>query len=158
MGTATYLVALGSNRRSRFGPPERTVSAALDLVGGVLAASSVIPTPAIGPSSRRFANAVALVASDEPPPLMLRRLKRIELVLGRRRGRRWGARAIDLDLIGWSGGAWAGPGLTIPHPAFRTRRFVLAPLVAVAPGWRDPLTGLTPRQLLARIDRRRPRA
>ena len=134
------------------------MAAALDAVGGVLAASRLIATPAMGPSRRRFANAVALVASDEPPPAMLARLKGIERALGRRAGRRWGARAIDLDLVGWSGGAWDGPGLTVPHPAFRERRFVLEPLAAIAPRWRDPVTGLTPRQLLARIDRRRPRA
>jgi 2-amino-4-hydroxy-6-hydroxymethyldihydropteridine diphosphokinase len=158
VGTATYLIALGSNRRTRHGSPERTVAAALEAVGAVVAASPVVATAAMGPSSRRFANAVALVASDEPPLAMLRRLKAIERAFGRRAGRRWGARAIDLDLIGWSGGAWSGPGLTVPHPAFRDRRFVLAPLAAVAPGWRDPLTGRTVRQLLAAVDRRRPRS
>lgn len=158
MGTATYLVALGSNRPSRFGAPERTVRAALGAVGGVLAVSPVIATPAVGPSSRRFANAVALVASDDAPPAMLARLKGIERDFGRRAGRRWGARVIDLDLIGWSGGSWAGPGLVIPHRAFRQRRFVLAPLARVAPGWRDPVTGRTARQLLAAVDRRRPRS
>ena len=158
MGTATYLVGLGSNRRSRRGSPERTIAAALDAIGGVIAASPVIATPALGPSARRFANAVALVAANEEPPAMLDRLKRIEREFGRRAGQRWGARVIDLDLIGWSGGVWAGPGLTVPHPAYRTRRFVLAPLAAVAPDWRDPLTGRTPRQLLALVDRRRPDA
>ncbi|PAX07649.1 2-amino-4-hydroxy-6-hydroxymethyldihydropteridine diphosphokinase [Sphingomonas lenta] len=158
MGTATYLVALGSNRRSRWGSPERTVAAALDAIGGVIAASPLLGTPAMGPSSRRFVNAVALVESAEEPPAMLERLKRIERGFGRRPGRRWGARVIDLDLIGWSGGTWAGPGLVVPHPSFRERRFVLAPLAAVAPRWRDPVTGRTARQLLALVDRRRPRS
>jgi 2-amino-4-hydroxy-6-hydroxymethyldihydropteridine diphosphokinase len=157
VGTATYLVALGSNRRSRWGSPERTLAAALTAMGGVLAVSPVSGTPAMGPSSRRFANAVALVASDEAPPAMLRRLKGIERAFGRRRGRRWGARAVDLDLIGWSGGIWREPALVVPHLRFRERRFVLAPLAAVAPGWRDPVTGRTARQLLALVDRRRPR-
>lgn len=158
MAAATYLVALGSNRRSGWGSPERTVLAALHAVGGVVAASPLARTAALGPSKRRFANAVALVESGEEPPEMLKRLKRIERDFGRRGARRWGARVIDLDLIGWSGGAWAGPGLTVPHPRFRERRFVLAPLAAVAPRWRDPVTGRTPRQLLALVDRRRPRA
>lgn len=157
MAAATYLVALGSNRRSGWGSPERTLRAALDAVGGVLAVSPVVATPALGPAGRRFANAVALVESAEEPLAMLRRLKGIERAFGRRGGRRWGARVVDLDLIGWSGGAWSGRGLTVPHPRFRERRFVLLPLAAVAPRWRDPVTGLTPRQLLARIDRRRPR-
>jgi 2-amino-4-hydroxy-6-hydroxymethyldihydropteridine diphosphokinase len=157
MGTATYLVALGSNRRSRWGSPERTLRAALDAIGGVVAVSPLLGTPPMGPSSRRFVNAVALIASAEEPPAMLARLKAIERAVGRRRGRRWGARVIDLDLIGWSGGAWAGPGLVVPHRAFRERRFVLGPLAKVAPDWRDPLTGRTACQLLAQVDRRRPR-
>uniref|UniRef100_UPI0015771B8A 2-amino-4-hydroxy-6- hydroxymethyldihydropteridine diphosphokinase n=1 Tax=Sphingomonas bacterium TaxID=1895847 RepID=UPI0015771B8A len=75
---------------------------------------------------------------------------------GRRRGRRWGARVLDLDIVLWSGGSWRSPGLTIPHPAFRDRRFVLDPMVALAPRWRDPVTGLTIRQLAAQLTRRRP--
>ncbi|MBA3880353.1 MAG: 2-amino-4-hydroxy-6-hydroxymethyldihydropteridine diphosphokinase [Sphingobium sp.] len=149
-----YVIALGSNRRSRHGSPKATLAAALDAVGGVLAASRVITTAPVGPSSRRFANQAAIIASDAPPPVLLARLKAIEASFGRRRGQRWGARVLDLDIILWSGGAWASPGLVIPHAAYRTRRFVLVPLAQIAPGWRDPLTGRTIRHLSA-IDRKR---
>jgi 2-amino-4-hydroxy-6-hydroxymethyldihydropteridine diphosphokinase len=47
--------------------------------------------------------------------------------------------------------AYGSPALTIPHPLFRTRAFVLAPALAIAPAWRDPLTGATVRQLHARL-------
>ncbi|HEX8381791.1 MAG TPA: 2-amino-4-hydroxy-6-hydroxymethyldihydropteridine diphosphokinase [Sphingomonas sp.] len=157
MGTASYALALGSNRRSRFGSPAATIAAAIGAIGGVRAVSPIWRTAAIGPSTRAFANAVALVASDEDPPALLRRVKAIEGGFGRRRGRRWGARAIDIDLVLWSEGAWAGPGLVVPHPAYRERDFVLRPLAAVAPDWRDPVTGRTVRQLLALVDRRAPR-
>lgn len=113
-------------------------------------------TPPIGPSIRRFANQCAVIASDEPPPVLLARLKAIEVAFGRRRGERWGARVLDLDIILWSGGAWASPGLTIPHAAFRGRRFVLAPLAEIAPDWRDPLTGRAVRHLSAIDHKRRP--
>lgn len=151
-----YLIALGSNRLGRLGTPEQVVRAARESIGALRLVSPVIASAPLGPSSRRFANAVALVDSDEQPPAMLTRLKAIERAFGRRRGRRWGARVIDLDLIGWSGGAWESPGLTIPHPRFRERAFVLAPLVAIAPTWRDPSTGLTARQLHARLTAARP--
>ncbi|MDB5696303.1 MAG: 2-amino-4-hydroxy-6-hydroxymethyldihydropteridine pyrophosphokinae [Sphingomonas bacterium] len=118
--------------------------------------SAVIVSAAIGPSIRRFANAVAIVDSDLNPPAMLALCKTIERRFGRRRGRRWGARVVDLDLILWSGGTWRSPGLTVPHPEFRQRQFVLEPLVQVAPDWRDPGSGLTLRQLLARLTRSRP--
>ena len=58
---------------------------------------------------------------------------------------------IDLDLILWSGGAWSSPGLTVPHPLFRQRAFVLRPLVDIVPNWRDPLTGRTIRHFAARL-------
>ncbi len=118
----------------------------------------MIETAPLGPSTRSYANAVALIYTDLDPPALLAHLKSIERAYGRRTGRRWGDRPLDLDIIGWSGGIWASRGLSIPHPAFRTRRFVLAPLVEIAPDWRDPVTRLTARQLLVRLDRKRPRA
>ena len=149
----TYLIALGSNRRGRHGGPVDEVSAAAVAIG-TMTLSPISSSAAIGPSARRFANAAALVETDEAPPALLARLKRIERDFGRRRGRRWGARVIDLDIILWSQGDWRSPGLTIPHPAFRRRDFVLAPLAALAPDWRDPLSGLTVRQLHRRLTRR----
>lgn len=154
MSRSIYVIAIGSNRRGRHGDPEAQVVAALDALDGL--ASPIVASAPLGPSIRTFANAVALVASDDAPEALLTRLKQIERAFGRRRGQRWGARTIDLDIILWSGGIWASPTLTIPHPAFRTRGFVLSPLLAIAPRWRDPLTGLTIRQLHARLTRARP--
>lgn len=153
MVTTSYAIALGSNRPGRHGPPEREVAAALAELAPA-AASPILRTPPLGPSNRRYANAVAIVETGEEPPALLRRLKRIERAFGRRAGRRWGARVLDLDILLWSGGAWSGPGLTIPHPQYRARSFVLDPLVRVAPDWRDPLTGLSIRQLRARLHAR----
>lgn len=153
----TYAIALGSNVRGRNGSPAQTIAAALDAVGNVLTASSTIETPPMGPSRRRYANAAALIESDEAPPALLARLKAIERRFGRRDGVRWGARPIDLDIILWSCGHWRSHGLTIPHTAFRVRRFVLAPLVQVARGWRDPVTQRTICQLLHAVDRPRAR-
>lgn len=158
MPTSTYAIALGSNRPGRHGPPEREIAAALERIGGVIAASPVIRTAAVGPSRRAFANAVALIETAEDPPALLRRLKAIEREFGRRRGMRWSARVLDLDIILWSEGAWGSRELIVPHPAFRERGFVLAPLARVAPGWRDPLTALTVRQLAARFGARSRRA
>ena len=157
MPTTTYAIALGANVRGRHGSPERALSAALQAIGGVVARSPVIRSAPVGPSRRRFANAVALVESESAPPALLCRLKTIEQAFGRRDGERWGARVLDLDIILWSGGAWSDRRLTIPHATFRTRRFVLGPLARVAPDWRDPLTGRTVRQLLHLVDRTRPR-
>jgi 2-amino-4-hydroxy-6-hydroxymethyldihydropteridine diphosphokinase len=155
MAKTSYAIALGSNRRSRHGSPAATLRAALAELGPA-SVSSIRATPALGPAGRGFANAVAIVESALDPEELLTELKAIERRFGRRSGRRWGPRVLDLDIILWSGGAWGGPGPIVPHPAFRGRTFVLAPLAELAPGWRDPLSALTVRQLLARLTARRP--
>lgn len=156
MARAQFALALGSNRRGRHGAPSAELRAALETIGGVRAASAMIETAPLGPAQRRFANMAAIIDSDEAPNALLARLKAIEAAFGRRVGQRWGPRVIDLDIILWSGGAWASPALTVPHPMFRMRRFVLAPLAEIAPGWRDPLSGLSVRQLARRACARAP--
>lgn len=156
MPRTSYAIAIGSNRPGRHGSPAREVMAAIDALDGVTAVSPILRTAPLGPSRRRFANAVALIESEAEPPSLLRQLKAIEHAFGRRRGQNWAARVIDLDIVLWSGGSWGEPGLVVPHRLFRHRDFVLAPLVAVAPDWRDPVTGLSIRQLHARLTRRVP--
>ena len=122
----------------------------------VVAAGPLLQTAPIGPSSRRYANSAAIVEATLDPPEMLALAKRIERDFGRKPGgQRWTARVLDLDLVLWSGGAWVEPGLTVPHPQFRERGFVLAPAALIAPRWRDPVTGMTLRQLHARLTRPR---
>jgi 2-amino-4-hydroxy-6-hydroxymethyldihydropteridine diphosphokinase len=120
----------------------------------VTAAAPAIETDPIGPSIRRYANSAAMIETDLEPEALLVLLKRIERAFGRRPGgQRWRARVLDLDIVLWSGGPYASPALTTPHNLFRERRFVLDPALAVAPDWRDPITGLTLRQLHARLTR-----
>ncbi len=125
----------------------------------VFAQSPVISSAPVGPSQRTYANAAVVIASPLDPPTMLARLHEIEAHFGReRRGQRWQARVLDLDIILWSGGIWAEdlPALSIPHPAMRTRGFVLTPAAMIVPDWRDPVTGLTIRQLQSRFTRPKP--
>jgi len=155
----SYAIALGSNRRSRHGSPAATLGAAIEALadlGEVVRASPVLATPALGPAGRAFANAAAILATDLAPDALLAALKDVERAFGRRGGRRWGPRVLDLDIILWSHGAWGGPGPIVPHPDFRRRSFVLAPLARIAADWRDPLTGATVRQLAHRLGRPRP--
>lgn len=156
----TYLIALGSNQRHPyFGAPRALVAVAAELLdetlGGVIAVSPVIETAPLGPSHRRYANAALVLQSDLDPPGLLRCLHEVEAALGRvRRGQRWRARVLDLDIVLWSGGIFTAPDLAIPHPLFRERDFVLRPAATIAPDWRDPVSGLTLRQLLARQRKR----
>ncbi len=154
-----YLVALGSNQRhQQFGSPERVLAAAmlaLDRKGLKLErAGPLVRSAPLGPSRRRYANGAALIKTKLKPAAMLVRMKAIEAQFGRRTaGQRWSARVLDLDLVLWSGGTWCSPSLTIPHPQFRRRAFVLGPAQRIAGEWRDPLSGLSMRQLHARLMR-----
>ena len=154
MTTTSYAIAIGSNRWGRYGAPADQVRDSrifLSEVGRVIATSPLIVSAPLGPSRRRFVNAVIVFETMLDPPALLLALKAIELGFGRRPGVRWGARVLDLDIILWSEGPYWDRTLTIPHPQFRERRFVLDPLLAIVPDWRDPLTGRTVRQLAARL-------
>lgn len=154
MARTSYAIAIGSNRMSRHGSPAETVRAAIAMLKPVRV-STIRATPALGPAGRAFANAAVIVESGLEPNALLAELKALERAFGRRGGRRWGPRVLDLDIILWSDGAWGGPGPIVPHPEFRTRAFVLDPLAEIAPDWRDPLSGRTVRQLSALMKGRR---
>lgn len=155
--THRYIVALGGNvRHHRYGAPKKVISAAMaQLDQGamqVLARSRIIQSKPLGPSRRTFANAAVIVAADMNPREFLAKLKELERAFGRRHGgSRWSARTLDCDIVLWSEGMWCDSDLAIPHVSFRERDFVLLPVSQIAPGWRDPLTGMTTRQLLHRL-------
>jgi 2-amino-4-hydroxy-6-hydroxymethyldihydropteridine diphosphokinase len=156
-----YAIALGSNRsHGRYGRPERVVEAAiaeLDRRFGLFAASPIVLSAATGSAGRDFANAVALVEAELEPFELLADLKRLEREFGRRPGRRWGARVLDLDVLLWSGGRLRSRHLTVPHARLVERPFVLQPLLAITPSWR--VAGRqTVRHLAHRLARRRPRS
>jgi 2-amino-4-hydroxy-6-hydroxymethyldihydropteridine diphosphokinase len=159
-----YLIALGSNQRiAHIGGPSaivRQAFVALETADiDVFAVSPIIASDPLGHSKRRYANAAAVIATQLDPPALLQRLQEIEAHFGReRRGRRWQARTLDLDIILWSGGIWMSdkPRLSIPHIATHQRAFVLGPAATIAPDWRDPLSGLTVRQIFQRLNRPKP--
>ena len=157
--THHYAVAIGSNRRhGRFGRPAGVIEAAiarLDAEFDLFDAAPIILNKAVGGAGRDFANSVALVVSKLDPSAMLACLKKIEREFGRRPGRRWGERVLDLDLVAWDGRRYRSLSLNIPHPRITERDFVLGPLAAIAPDWR--IAGpLSVRHLLSRLGKRRP--
>ena len=157
--TQLYAIAIGSNRpHGRFGRPAGVVEAAiarLDEKFGLFDASPIVLNAAHGGAGRDFANSAALVESELEPPEMLSRLKALEREFGRRPGRRWGPRVLDLDIALWSGGEFRSRRLTVPHPQLARRSFVLQPLAVIAPGWRVGTS--TVRHLAHRLARRAPR-
>ena len=135
-------IALGSNLGNR----RRFLRQAVDRIGAVVRVvrvSSLFETdPVDAPAgSPRFLNAVVVGLTRLAPPELLAALQRIEHQIGRRRGVVHAPRVIDLDLILYDARIVRSPALTIPHPRFREREFVLAPLRELGLKWRDPQTG-----------------
>jgi len=161
---ANLLIALGSNKRhGRHGTPAGVVRAAIAALAGagltVVRRSRVHATEPLGPGGRAYANAVVVATGNLAPVAVIAALGAIERAFGRRGGRRWGARVLDLDVLAYgeavlpSQNSWrrAKRGPVVPHPRLHLRRFVLDPLVEVAPDWRHPVLGATARQLRTRL-------
>jgi 2-amino-4-hydroxy-6-hydroxymethyldihydropteridine diphosphokinase len=82
---------------------------------------------------------------------LLELLHAIETAFGRVRSRPNAPRPLDLDLLAYGDAIMTGQGLELPHPRLAARRFVLEPLAEIVPGWRHPVTGQTPGQMLAAL-------
>jgi len=159
MQAGQYAIAIGSNRRhGRHGAPRAVIGAAAEALADtgliVRGVSPVMTSPAMGPGGRSYANAAALIETPLDPPALLELLKSIERAFGRRRGRRWGARVLDLDIALWSGGQWRSDGLRVPHSGLPHRDFVLRPLLALVPAWKTGTSHGTVRHALARLKTR----
>lgn len=123
-------IALGSNRGNR-SKHIRFAFKALDRLPQtrLLRRSSIHESkPAGGPRQRDFLNAAAMIRTRLSPMGLLVELKRLEARRGRRPGRRWGPRPLDLDILTYGRKTVRSRFLTVPHPRARSRRFVLEPL------------------------------
>ena len=108
--------------------------------------------PEEGVKGSYFLNAVAEIETDIRPKTLLKFLKAIEENLGRERNhKREEPRTIDLDIIFYGSLILDEPGLSIPHPKFREREFVLKPLNEIAPSFKDPVTRKNIKTLLKEI-------
>lgn len=151
------LVAIGANLPGADGAPPivtcRAAVAALAVLPGLrlMAVSRFFATPAepLGSGAPDFVNAVArLDGPPGDPEALLTALHGIEATAGRTRSVPNAPRPLDLDLIDAWGLVVNSPGLALPHPRAAVRRFVLVPLLDVAPDWRHPISGVAGSALL----------
>ena len=140
--TVRAFVGLGSNLGDRWAHLRRAVDQLR--AGGrapVTAVSSVYETePVGGPEDQGpYLNLVVelAVAPDADPYRLLEECRRLEAAAGRVRATRWGPRTLDADVLWIDGVTVDDPELTVPHPRWRERRFVLVPLAELAPDLAD---------------------
>ncbi|HEY2323523.1 MAG TPA: 2-amino-4-hydroxy-6-hydroxymethyldihydropteridine diphosphokinase [Thermoanaerobaculia bacterium] len=125
--SATVVISLGSNLGNR----EWYLRAAIEELRHVIhvvRVSSIRETEPVDAPPPRYLNAVIAGYTDLSPEAVLRELQRIETLLGRRRPYRNAPRTIDLDLILHSANRRRSRELTLPHPRYREREFVLEPM------------------------------
>ena len=102
----------------------------------------------VGPEHGVFLNVAVVGETRLSARTLLERLLEIEEERGRVRPYPMAPRTLDADLILYAEEIIDEDGITVPHPRFREREFVLAPLAEIAPDMRDPLTGLKVWELL----------
>jgi 2-amino-4-hydroxy-6-hydroxymethyldihydropteridine diphosphokinase len=152
----TVYIALGSNLGDRAAMIERAVEAMAAAGVHVLRRSSLYATePVDAPPQPWFLNAVAEAETQLLPVQLLHALMKIECDLGRRRPAAGAARmppaprTIDLDILLYGSSVIRTPELAVPHPRLPFRRFVLVPLVELAPALRHPALRKSMAELLA---------
>lgn len=142
-GLASVVIALGSNLGDRGLTLRRAVDR-LRRVIHIVKVSRVIETEPVDapPGSPKFLNMVVAGWTRLSPEALLDQLLEIERQLGRRRPAiRNSPRTIDLDLILHSANVRQTSKLTLPHPRYLGREFVMTPLRDLALPWRDPRSG-----------------
>jgi 2-amino-4-hydroxy-6-hydroxymethyldihydropteridine diphosphokinase len=141
--TTTAFVGIGSN----LGDREAQLSRAVELLSAedgieVSGVSQIRETEPVGPVEQgSFLNAAVQVTTELAPRELLDRLLGIEQQMGRVRRERYGPRTIDLDLLLYGDEVVDEPGLIVPHPRLKERRFALEPLSDLDPSLTIPGSG-----------------
>ncbi|GAK32544.1 7,8-dihydro-6-hydroxymethylpterin-pyrophosphokina se [Iodidimonas nitroreducens] len=153
-------IGLGSNLTTIAGNPANTIITTLSILRdfgiNVEKKSSLYESAPIGPKDQpSYINAAARIQWVDTPQALMHRLHEVENHFARQRDVRWQARTLDLDLLDMDGmilpdsKAWeqastshaAPQSLILPHPHLHERRFVLQPLLEIAPDWQHPILG-----------------
>jgi 2-amino-4-hydroxy-6-hydroxymethyldihydropteridine diphosphokinase len=149
--SGTAYISIGSN----LGDRERNLREAIESIrrlGNLKAVSSLYETEPVEFTDQPwFLNCVIEIDTAKKPRELLGALLAIEREMGRERLLPKGPRLIDLDIVLFDELVFDGPQLQIPHPAMHLRRFVLEPLVEIAPAARHPRLDKTARELLASL-------
>jgi len=142
---------LGSNLGDRRAHIQYAIDAlTLDLTEMTVSSFLETAPVGVGPEHGPYLNAAVVGETRLSARMLLERLLEIEEERGRARPYPMAPRTLDVDLILYGEERIEEDGLSVPHPRFREREFVLAPLAEIAPQMIDPVTGERIRDLLRR--------
>jgi 2-amino-4-hydroxy-6-hydroxymethyldihydropteridine diphosphokinase len=152
----TVAIAIGSNLGDRRAAIEFAFARLSRLLSDITRSDAVETDPVgasgeILPDQPLYLNAVVTGSTTLDAPSLLEALLDIEHDFGRERPHPGAPRTLDLDLILFGDEVIVEPHLQVPHPRFRERFFVLGPLAEIASAMRDPVTGHSVGELLARL-------
>lgn len=152
----TAVVALGSNLGNSRELIENAVARfhSSDNFKRVKTSELIVTKPYGYTEQPDFLNGAMIFKTLLPPHELLDFMQDIERKADRKREIHWGPRTLDLDLILYGNEIISDERLTVPHPDMQNRDFVLRPLCEIAPFYRHPIFGLTPRQLLDNLERK----
>ncbi len=153
MGHRAY-IGLGSNLGERRDNVEEAIARIAALPGTrVVRSSSLYESEPLGDAKQWFVNAAIEIDTELAADALLKKLLAIEETMGRRRvkGKKWGSRVIDLDILLFDQDVIDKRSLKIPHPELHKRRFVLLPLAELAPHVIHPQLGQSISTLLATV-------
>ena len=147
-------LGLGSNlgdRKANIREAEAKIAALPET--RIVKASSLYESEPLGDAKTWFVNSVLEIETEFEPEDLLKKTKAIETAMGRKRvkGKRWGSRIIDLDILLCDQEVVEKRTLKVPHPEMHKRRFVLMPLAELAPHVVHPQLGHSVSALLATV-------
>jgi len=138
------LLGLGSN----LGDRRELLREAVASLNGVVGVSQMYETePVGGPGGQGpFLNIVVELDTELSPRALLGVCHRLESAANRVRTERWGPRTLDVDILWHEQGPVDEPDLVVPHPRMHARRFVMVPMLELAPDlvpddWQDRAEG-----------------
>jgi 2-amino-4-hydroxy-6-hydroxymethyldihydropteridine diphosphokinase len=150
---ADVFLGLGGNegnREANLKKAIRLLSESKDIK--IRAVSSLYETAPVGVQNQRdYMNCVVRITTKLDPQSLHRTTRSIEAALGRQPDTHMKPRLLDIDILLYDDIEHRSPNLTIPHPRMKSRRFVLEPLLEIAPDIADPLTGRLLKEYLGNV-------
>jgi 2-amino-4-hydroxy-6-hydroxymethyldihydropteridine diphosphokinase len=146
----TAYIGIGSNLGDKLNNCDKAIDLINGISGcGVTGRSDFFRTEPVGVEAQDwYVNGVISLKTDLSVKELLNNLLAIESGMGRKREKKWGPRIIDLDILLFGEEVIEEKDLRVPHPHMHLRRFVLVPMVQLAPDLIHPVLGTTMAELL----------